>query len=90
MNKLKLINPFYLSNKVDNNKDNKDNKDTKTISNITDSFNDNKYKILSNEEKIQYIGLIDNYPYFLFSNSICTFYLKFIKDIGFTIINDSK
>ncbi len=88
MNKLKIINPFYLNNNKDNN-DYKDNKSIKTISNITDSFNEKKYKVLSNGEKIQYIGLIDDRPYFLFSNSIYTFYLKFIKDIGFTIISNS-
>ncbi len=95
MNKLKLINPFYTNDNKNNkddkdNKDNKTNKDTKTISNITDNFNDNKCKVLSNGEKIQYIGLLDGNPYFLFSNSIYTFYLKFINDIGFTMINDSK
>jgi hypothetical protein len=90
MNKFKLINPFCQNINKDNNKNIKDKKETKTISNITDNFIDNKYIILSNGEKIQYMGLIDSQPYFLFSNQIYTFYLKFIQEIGFTIIYNSN
>jgi hypothetical protein len=65
---------------------NKKTKVIKTISNITDNFTDNNYYMLSNGEKIQYMGMIYNSPYFLFSNNNITFYLKFIKNIGFSII----
>lgn len=57
-----------------------------TIGNITDSFTNDKYKTLSNGEKIQLMGMINDYPYFLFSNKLITFYLKFIKNVGFSII----
>ena len=66
-----------------------ENKIIETISNITDSFTNEKYVVLSNKEKIEYKGLINSHPYFLFSNSNITFYLKFIQKIGFSIISNT-
>lgn len=57
-----------------------------TISNITDSFTNEKYVVLSNKEKIEYKGIINSHPYFLFSYNQITFYLKFIEKYGFSII----
>lgn len=64
--------------------------ESKTISNITDNFTNGKYKTLSNGELIQLIGYIDDCPYFLFSHNDSKFYLKFIKDVGFSIVEDSS
>ena len=60
-----------------------------TISNITDSFTNEKYIVLSNKEKIEYIGMIESNPYFLFSYNQITFYLKFIQTNGFSIISNT-
>lgn len=59
------------------------------ISNITDNFSKGKYITLSNGEIIQLIGYIEECPYFLFSFDPYKFYLKYIKNIGFSIVYDT-
>lgn len=63
--------------------------ESKTISNITDNFTNGKYINLSNGEQIQLIGYINDCPYFLFSDKDFKFYLKYVKNLGFTIVEES-
>lgn len=83
MNRLSIQDPSLITWKV-----NKTCK--KTINNIIHEFTSNNSVILSNGEKIQYIGNINSEPCFLFFNDPYLFYLKYIKNIGFTIITNTQ
>jgi hypothetical protein len=73
-----------LKNDLGNKLDSKDDK----ISTIVDVYVKERTVKLSNKEKIQFMGYINNNPYYLFCNDQIIFYLKIKLDEGFGICYD--